>query len=166
MMGMMKSVVLLITDGGIAKENNKCYITQSKPDVTETIRNLMTSLFQDRAKHSSNQYYVHDFALKKWLISTVGRLKKDRTLFNLFNYSKELLEELYQGILLGDGTIHQNHEVIYSGYKSLANDYQILCALLGKSSNIRHDESRVGQVRILNNRKIINKRAVTCFTCT
>lgn len=151
---------LMATDGHVARTRNRCAITQSKKVVCERIRFLMDSLFSGRNKEypigeGLYLFTVSDLELKNYIISTIGRTKSKRTLSSLFNIPENLIRKFIIGMSLGDGNVHKinNHEVIYCNNERYAKDLQVLYARIGKSSNLRISENRIGQSHHINGKE-------------
>lgn len=146
----------MVTDGTISNKKNACIVYQFKEKNHQQLIELFNDLFDDRWNQYKHMFVIYDSDLKNWLMENIGQNKTKKRLYKLFNYSKELLNELYIGALCGDGNIHKTnlHKVIYCSYEDLAKDWQVILSRLGYSSNIRKDESRIGTERILNNKII------------
>jgi len=98
---------------------------------------------------NGNSYYLNVKTMPKELVEL---LKEQPTSLNkfipkfLFNTSKYILEGLYDGLFLGDGTTisfkdkvrnPNPQEKFYTSSLQLANDFQILLILIGKVGNIK-----------------------------
>ena len=147
----------LVTDGNVSKDKNRCTISQSKVKNFPKIKLLMDRLFGDRWRFYPSKlsvFVIHDPALKKWILETLGRLKSGYDLTPLLEFSPDLLRRFVDGAVLGDGSIHENgHVVLYSGYPSLSKGFQSVLAACGMSSNIRV-VARAGQSHSLRGKTI------------
>src|SRR5699024_5667362 len=122
------------------------------------IRGALSSLgfeFTENSPNESSEYYRFYLYDKDLLheLRDFGR-SYDKHIPNfLFGESKEILRELYKGLIETDGTVqgNKNQEVFYTTSPRLADDFQRLCFLIGKSatkliaekSDIRHNDSFV-----------------------
>jgi len=159
---LFKWLGLMTSNGYILKTRNRCSIVKTKIKNLDEIRILMDELFANRWKEYAGKFCISDKELKLWVINTIGRTNKDRTLYKLLDKPKHLLKSFIDGMVLGDGTSRNNsnfdHTTIYcGGNKHIATDLQSIIAVLGKSSNVRIEKDRIGQFHMVNGQKLIHK---------
>lgn len=153
---------LVCSDGHVSKDRNAVNITQ-KVEV-DYVRELCTELFGGLLKEYQLQdsgtslFRVSHAGIKKWVIDFFeGRLKTERKIIKLLDYSPDIIEAFIEGIFIGDGSNHEKAAgVIYAPNYRTATEYQALLAAIGISSNVRLDDSRVGTSHDVNGVPITN----------
>ncbi len=97
------------------------------------------------------QFYVYDAALREALRAFAGAQHKSIP-SELFTLSLVGLEALYQGLIETDGCLQGNgQEVFYTVADHLADDFQHLCLLIGRSATrkfTKHGPRRIGGNRV------------------
>lgn len=155
----------LFTDGHILKNRNRMAIVQSKQGNLTAIASLMERLFPGRwrmgfcKRTGLHSFSIFDRNIKSILVSRFGRTKSNRRLTWLFDYSPRLLRAFAESAIAGDGSVDKTsgHRVLYCYSEETAGDFQVLWAMLGMSSNVRHVDRRGATNRELGGVAIVNR---------
>lgn len=135
---------LWVTDGSYrnGKGTGSCIvITQTKPKVVERIHELCT-LLGFKCTHFKNELRIDNLRLLKYVELLFGEGAKSFTC-RVPNLIKEAslfqLTSFITGVMLGDGNQHKsnNHRVVYTSSKLMADDLQECFLRVGVSANIR-----------------------------
>lgn len=150
------------SDGSILSNRSGVQVHQSKPRNVEILRDLCSHLFGSRCKeYSGNQttLRISDADLKQWVLEKLGaRLKGNRSFSGLYDDPALLLAEFFEGLKAGDGTIAAGQvPVVYCRNENDAKHFQVLLARMGRSSNVRVDNSRIGLSRAIGEETITNR---------
>lgn len=115
-------------------------VSVKKPRKVEAVRNAIESLgirfTETQTENGMVTFYCYNFALLGWL-KPLGKAKDKHIPSWLFEWDSTILEYLYQGLIDTDGCKQgKDQEVFFTSSVSLANDFQILCLLTGRSCSI------------------------------
>lgn len=123
------------------EKQNFAGFSVKKERKARSIREALSSLgfeFTENPPNESNEYYRFYLYDKDLLheLRKFGRSYDKHIPDYFFGESKEILRELYRGLMETDGTVqgNKNQEVFYTTSPRLADDFQRLCFLIGKSA--------------------------------
>src|SRR5690606_16243333 len=123
------------------EKQNFAGFSVKKERKARSIREALSSLgfeFTENPPNESNKYYRFYLYDKDLLheLRKFGRSYDKHIPDYFFGESKEILRELYRGLMETDGTVqgNKNQEVFYTTSPRLADDFQRLCFLIGKSA--------------------------------
>ena len=116
--------------------------------IRDSLENLGLNYTENLSEKTGyTSFYVYDKTFLKYL-KVLGKDKDKRIPKDLFRYSKDLLLELYGGLVETDGCIQgkKGQHIFSTSSKQLADDFQVLCLHVGKSCVIteRGDEEGTG----------------------
>ena len=120
----------------------------------------------DRTKRGLSKIWhfnIYDHELHKYVEDLIGRVKIDRRLNKLFDYTHDLLESFLDGALLGDGWNNEtgNNIGISTGIsEDLTKDYQVLLACFGRRSNVLFKDERGKKTLLMSSGKYIETKNI------
>lgn len=121
---------IFITDGCINNQDN-IFITQTKPQIREKIKEYLIKLKIDFTEHSKYFYLSRKYKnyFKQFYLKNNRKIPKEFKESNI-----KILSKLLEGIMDGDGS--ENRRIVV-GSKSLVDDIQEITYKLGYSSNFQ-----------------------------
>lgn len=126
-----------VSDGIKRKHSSRYKITISQNQNTNEWHYINDCLERTGFKYN---YIGHDFIIHSKKLHSVlfelGNSHQKRIPRYLLNAPRNLLEILYESLLLGDGTHYKQRETYWTVNNLLANDFSELCIMLGKSVSI------------------------------
>ena len=127
---------IFITDGSVSKQGN-ITISQTKPKIIKIIKELLNQTQIEYSFYSSNNdngktFYIHRKYLpyfQQFYLKETQHVPED-----IKNSSIDILKAFIEGVL--DGDSDNERRKIYTGSKSLADDYQEILYKIGLASNL------------------------------
>ena len=140
----MKLLGIFLGDGCVVnrknqpKKQNFISLTGKKERKLNAITNCLDNLNIKYKQYINNngvsQFFIYDKSLLQYF-SNLGKASEKYIPKELFKYNKEILQYLFQGLIETDGCFQGKNQITYyTVSEQLANDFQQLCLLIGKSA--------------------------------
>lgn len=101
------------------------------------------------------QFYIYNKSLLEYL-KPLGKAKEKYIPKEIFKYDKEILKYLFYGLIESDGCLQGKNQITYyTVSEQLADDFQQLCLLIGKSAT---------KTKRKNNKNAFKSKLGYCFT--
>jgi hypothetical protein len=102
--------------------------------IRKTLSNLHIKFTENISKNKYHHFYIYDKKLLEYL-KPLGKAKTKYIPQELFDLDSKLLEYLYRGMIITDGTTqgYNNQHIYFTASEKLADDFQRLCLHTGRS---------------------------------